>query len=64
MRFKEGYWMWYIESIKNAVQRPLAKIEYSNAMDAYINGTKWEKHVLTMPSETPPEPVEKRKRFT
>lgn len=63
MKHIEGFWMWYIECIKNKVNRPLAKSEYAKAMEGYGKGVKWYDIASELPPETPPEPVVKKKRL-
>lgn len=64
MKYFKGGWMEYITFIKIDKNRPLAKAEYAKAMEGYGKGIKWQDIALELPLETPPEPVEKRKRFT
>lgn len=43
-----GYWMWYVENIKELLQRSFTELEYKDMMKAYINGVPFQKQAEIM----------------
>lgn len=56
-----GGWMWYVEEIKKLMNRQLNKQDYSDMMQSYIQGVKFQDAAASLPLEARPEPVAKKK---
>lgn len=55
-------WMWFVEKVKEYVNRELNQQDYADMMQYYIKGSKWLAAAEALPLEARQKPPEKKKR--